>query len=82
MGSRLSESPRPEHRQPFELTLGREAIDRLQTTPTTVGAKDPREEIVAPGDLEGFEELLLERAILNRHLDLDATVEVAFHEIG
>ena len=66
-GSRLSQSPGPEQRQPFELTLRREVVDRLQAPPAAIGAEHPREEVVAPRDLEGLEQLLLVGPILDRH---------------
>src|SRR3984957_10045659 len=81
MDSRLNLSPRPEQRQPFEFALGREVVHRLQSAPTPIRTEDPREEVVAPGDFEGFEQLLLQRTVLDRHLYFDAAVEVALHEV-
>ena len=81
--SRLSQSPGPEQRQPDLNSLwAEEVVDRLQSSPTAIRSEDPRVEIITPRDLRGLEQFLLKRSVLDRHLDLDAAMQVAFHEVG
>ncbi len=81
MKSHLRKGSRPIHRSTLELRLGGEVAHRLEPSPTTIGPKHPRKEVVAPRDFERFNQLALERLVFDRHHHLDTTVEVSLHQV-
>ncbi len=81
MKSHLRKGSRPIHRSTLELRLGGEVAHRLEPSPTTIGPKHPRKEIVLPGDLKSLDEVVLQGLDFDGNQHLDATVEVSLHQV-
>src|SRR4051794_32689592 len=64
------------------LDAARLALVRRAALPGAVGAELPGVRVVGERALERVEQVLLEDLVLDGHVELDARVEVARHEVG